>query len=220
MVYLDCNRVWRWCSPVKDCLWTSVYETKGTSFCLVFGPTTREPCQRKMIDCFPFVRTQQPREQESRRGFSNTNDAWKKKPKIARFANSCETSNREESDVRKSYDNASKEESNNDDRYYPWKRDSRQIRWVATRHDAKRREGVRLQARKNARKLLKTVSNRGHSAVYASFFRRCNFLFASRTPTLLLSIKGEEPSGHYTVPRPCLTGRLENYFFFACVKAL
>lgn len=101
-------------------------------------------------------------------------------------------SNREESDVRKSYDNASKEGSNDGRSLLSLETgfEADSLGRVASRRVAS--GGVRLQARKNARKLLKTVSNRGHSAVYASFFRRCNFLFASRTPTLLLSIKGEE----------------------------
>ena len=54
MVYLSCNWVWKWCSPVEDCLWTSVYE----GFCLsprLLGSRILKPSERKMIDRFPFV---------------------------------------------------------------------------------------------------------------------------------------------------------------------
>lgn len=61
---------------------------------------------------------------------------------------------------------------------------------------AKEKEEVRrkrLQAWRNDRKLLKTVSKCSHSDTYANSFPGCNFLFSFRTSTLLLLIKDEEP---------------------------
>lgn len=77
----------------------------------------------------------------------------------------------------------------------------------------KRLGGARLQARRNDRKLLKTVSKCSHSDTYANSFPGCNFLFSFRTSTLLLLIKDEEPSGHSDLSKRRFTDREENYFF-------
>lgn len=75
-----------------------------------------------------------------------------------------------------------------------------------------------LQARRNDRKLLKTVSKCSHSDTYANSFPGCNFLFSFRTSTLLLLIKDEEPSGHSDLSKRRFTDREENYFFFHSKK--